>query len=686
MVAAQLENISAHANAGLDLVGSGWKLLSRNARRKRTKRTNIIGLAVVAILLLLVTVQSHRSFDNFSLPLKYEISNSTSALQQHQHQHQQQGVVSDELKKFYRNITQLVKQNSPTGELDAKKQKWCDLGNIGLTETTKFDKLTKLELSKCINVPADTVSDLKDLHLKFQKLIKDEILPAASRLSKPAYEGEGIVILGGGQKTLLALPAINAIRTSGGVTIRNTTPVELVIPPRYKNETAFCQHLLPQLDPTGLTRCVLLGDLYDGEDLEHLEDQQLKPLALLVSSFQKALLLDCDSYVVNSLDGYFDGEIFRDKGLVLWPDAWRRLHHPALYDVLNIKVDENNQPRNSIDIVTPREVFQVENKLSVPYHDLEHTIPDGSTDTGQLLIDKDKHLDTLIMSVYYNFNGPSYYYPLLEQGCNVNGDKNTYTAAAHAMHPKDGSYYHVRTPIGMQGHWVDEDGARLADPNQKSQTRRVVAGLQHDYNEDYKYYKWSREVIGNNFREKLAQFRKKWYQAHKSDFSEDEKKRQKELENNKELNAKFWSQFTGSYKLEDYLSFFDFTPVTFVHSRQPSYDPWQLSQIGDLKFDGARITDQHADDEEYKPSASGHYRMYGPEFTDQTNFDLELSSWLLFQRLFCSSDREAYTQLAYLQEQISNTPDPDKSVQEMCKYVGSRVQYLRDTTWDGSVH
>ena len=169
MVAAQLENISAHANVGLHLVGSGWKLLSRNARRKRTKRTNIIGLAVVAILLLLVMVQSHRSFDNFSLPLKYEISNGTSALQQ-------QGVISDELKKFYRNITQLVKQNSPTGELDAKKQKWCDLGNIGLTETTKFDKLTKLELSKCINVPADTVSHLKDLHLKFQKLIKDCLL------------------------------------------------------------------------------------------------------------------------------------------------------------------------------------------------------------------------------------------------------------------------------------------------------------------------------------------------------------------------------------------------------------------------------------------------------------------------------------------------------------------------------
>ena len=173
--------------------------------------------------------------------------------------------------------------------------------------------------------------------------------------------------------------------------------------------------------------------LFDSKTMKNVKGYQLKALALLASSFRKTLLLDADNYVVNSIDSFFDSEIIEDYGMALWPDYWKRLHHPAVYDIVGSHVDSSRRARFIMDTVSPSQLYQSDDISKVPFHDLDGTIPDGGTESGQLFVDKYKHLDTIILSLYYNYNGPSYYYPLLGQGLAGEGDKDTFALAARAL-------------------------------------------------------------------------------------------------------------------------------------------------------------------------------------------------------------------------------------------------------------
>ena len=70
------------------------------------------------------------------------------------------------------------------------------------------------------------------------------------------------------------------------------------------------------------------------------------------------------------------------------------------------------------------------------YHDCKGSIPEASSETGQLLINKNS-FQTLILAMYYNYYGPDYYYPFSVKG---EGDKETFIAAAHKL---DLPYYQV---------------------------------------------------------------------------------------------------------------------------------------------------------------------------------------------------------------------------------------------------
>jgi alpha 1,2-mannosyltransferase len=69
-----------------------------------------------------------------------------------------------------------------------------------------------------------------------------------------------------------------------------------------------------------------------------------------------------------------------------------------------------------------------------------------------LLLDKAKHAESLLMMVYYNYYGPSHYYPLLSQGAAGMGDKETFIHAAMAM---DLPFYQVQVPCHAMGFWAD---------------------------------------------------------------------------------------------------------------------------------------------------------------------------------------------------------------------------------------
>jgi alpha 1,2-mannosyltransferase len=73
----------------------------------------------------------------------------------------------------------------------------------------------------------------------------------------------------------------------------------------------------------------------------------------------------------------------------------------------------------------------------------------GTTESGQIIISKSRHWDTLLLVLYYNMFGPSFYYPLLTQCDPGEGDKETWLYAALALLKP---YHQVRERTEVLGH------------------------------------------------------------------------------------------------------------------------------------------------------------------------------------------------------------------------------------------
>lgn len=580
----------------------------------------------------------------------------------------------DRLKSILRVTMDQIRDLSAQDRLDKTKGKECKVGDIAIDDFKNFEKTSRSELLKCIHLPDLARDDLKNLHIVFLDALNNDILP---NYPMDIYKGKGIVIVAGGKFTMFAMPAIKAIRANGDKDI----PIEIMIPPENNGESSFCETILPKLDPSGLTRCVFMDKLFDEETLETVKGYQLKALAILASSFEKTLLLDADNYVINSIANVFDAKVFKNNGLVLWPDYWRRLHHPKLYDIVGIKVDTKKQIRYSIDNVSPPGLYTSYNLENTPFHDFEGAIPDGGTESGQLLVDKAKHLDTIILSLYYNYNGPSCYYPLLGQGFAGEGDKDTFALASKALEangiPK--SYYQVKTPVSAMGHWTHKKDEILtleedAAPDSEKQFRGV-AMLQHDLLSDYGAYEKASEEISTKYLKELQEYAKEYPPSKNSIHDADYEK---------ELHRSFWRDRKDlSYSLSDFMSYFKDTPVTFVHSHLPKYDPWEFAKGQDMMFDGRKAMERNKDDPNFKPKHHGHYRMYNDEFSNITNYDLELANWICFSDYICTSE-DGYKSFSYLQEEVESNNHGKEKFIEMCSYIDSRIEMLRETTWEGS--
>ncbi|SCU94084.1 LAME_0F06040g1_1 [Lachancea meyersii CBS 8951] len=695
-------SLSGRASACFDLLGIRLRQSSHVFRRGKTKNMSLILMSIVGLLALVAVIRGIHGGDMSMEMLTYDNSKSNGTAQGSAG-YDEFDEVADASYSDYENINaqmnsanagivgravaetlKRIKKFSLEGELDKTRKKECDIGDISITDTAKFYKLTEESLANCVQLPEETFLALREGFEGFRKAIVDDLLPLFMDVDQPAFHGEGIVMVGGGKYSLFALPAIKAIRENSGVKIQDSVPIEIIIPPQDKADRGFCENVLPALDPSGLTRCVFLDEVLGEETLSHLKGYQLKPLALLVSTFEKALMLDSDNYVINSLEGYFTNGKFNEKGLVLWPDYWRRLHHPKIYEILNLKLGRDQRERNSIDDTSPTYLYDVDSKKT-PLHDLKNTIPDGGTESGQLLVNKKKHLDTLLMSLYFNYNGPSYYYPLLGQGFAGEGDKDTFVLASRVLHGPD-SWHQVKTPVSAMGHWTDsKDEIRLTDEDLENYTKeksfRGTAMLQHDYIEDIRCHAVAQEVIRNTISNKEKLFCESWIKSHKDDFTGKIEEKREQCKKNAEAQKVFQSEIRDSYSLADYFAFFKFTKVSFVHSHLPKYDPWEWYETGDMKFDGAKAHKNHKDDALYKPAHSGHYRMYDSKMREISGYDLELANWSAFNTYLCDVP-DGYKNFGYLSEKIAASESPVQGYRGMCKYISDRVEYLKSTTWE----
>jgi len=339
---------------------------------------------------------------------------------------------------------------------------------------------------------------VKDLRFKHGRVVNS--LP--SQLPRGLYKGEGYVMVGGGKYTWFAFLSIQSLRKSGA-----TLPLELMIPDEADYEPYLCNEVLPKQYNA---KCVTFASVYGKDVLEKLgqvKGYQIKSFALLGSSFESALYLDSDNFAVKNPDYLFQSELFKKYQMITWPDFWRRSSSPTLYSVLGIKIG-SKPVRRLNDLFTDTNHYTTEEDLLDPeervnYHDLKGTLMDWSTEAGQLLLNKTLHFNTLLLSLYYNYDGPAGFHPLISQGGAGEGDKETYLLAAYYLKKM---YYQVyKKPDKLYGtfvkkvNWhVDSTIVQMDPIVDYENLKRIIlqneadtkADKQFTYNYDYAYGKY----------------------------------------------------------------------------------------------------------------------------------------------------------------------------------------------------
>ncbi|KAE8892941.1 hypothetical protein PF005_g19517 [Phytophthora fragariae] len=192
-----------------------------------------------------------------------------------------------------------------------------------------------------------------------------------------------------------------------------------------------------------------------------------KTCAVFYSAFDQVLLLDADNFAVRDPTYLFDTPQFQEEGAIFWPDFWR--------------------PKKTIFNIQPTsfvwEVFHLE-----PVDMFEQ-------ESGQVLIDRTKHMKALNVLLYYAFN-PS----IFERLRLAWGDKDLFRFAWL----KTGSSFHmIETPPGSAG-------LKLPDQN-------IFCGVtmvQHDPQRGIVFLHRNQEKLSSENREKV------W--GHIQDFRMDE--------------------------------------------------------------------------------------------------------------------------------------------------------------------
>lgn len=278
-------------------------------------------------------------------------------------------------------------------------------------------------LSKA-NISKETFNEFKQKH---DSLLK-ELPPVISEVTyKP--NSSGIIYVGGGKYSWLSYILLLALRETG-----SKLPVEIMLPTinDYEKELEFCDDLLPRLNASCVVIPSSLGSSVMSFWSNKFSSYQFKSLALMTTSFQNVLLLDSDNIVIENPDTFFESKLFREFGMITWPDYWERTISPLFYNISGVEVNERRRIRyNRLPFqVSPDDNLTKEESEEVPYHDLDGTVPDLSTESDQLFINKATHGRTLLLSLYYNIYGPGLYYKLFSLGEKGEGDKDTFSAAA----------------------------------------------------------------------------------------------------------------------------------------------------------------------------------------------------------------------------------------------------------------
>lgn len=267
---------------------------------------------------------------------------------------------------------------------------------------------------------------------------------------KGLYLGNGIVFVGGGKFNWLTLLSIKSLRSLG-----STLPIEVLIPKQDEYEIDFCTQILPLFK----AKCIYLPYELKEHSLFEFKGYQYKALAILLSSFENVLLLDSDNIPVHAPDELFKREPFKSSGLIVWPDFWKRATSPYYYTIAGLTVSTDtllpkyNETEGFYFPLDDPHVHLHSNKWAIndiPLHQRYGSIPDPTSESGQLMISKRTHTKPLLLALFYNLYGPLHFYPLFSQGSDGEGDKETFLAATVATGK---SFYQVSKFLNAFGYF-----------------------------------------------------------------------------------------------------------------------------------------------------------------------------------------------------------------------------------------
>ncbi|KAH8594398.1 mannosyltransferase putative-domain-containing protein [Bisporella sp. PMI_857] len=123
----------------------------------------------------------------------------------------------------------------------------------------------------------------------------------------------------------------------------------------------------------------------------------MKALTILMSSFEEVILLDADNVPMLSPEPLLESKEYAETGLILWPDFWANSASSTLHELLNF-----------------------------PYNFFR------TCESGQIVLDKRKHFESLILACYYNWYGDPFYKLLTLDGMGA-GDKDTFVLGAQTL-------------------------------------------------------------------------------------------------------------------------------------------------------------------------------------------------------------------------------------------------------------
>jgi alpha 1,2-mannosyltransferase len=297
--------------------------------------------------------------------------------------------------KFWREFQSLLMEYKPT----------CDPPRrLGNAPTAGFEPSNPEPRPNFLKMTTGDVLRMKRAHIEFV----DAITTDPPQLAYVPGT-RGIVTTAGGAYLPVLVISLRMLRRTG-----SNLPMEVFLATRDEYEEYICDKVLPSLN----ARCIVLSDVLDAVPKSNkIGKYQLKPFAMIFSSFEEILFLDADAFPIVRPELLFEKAPFKETKFVTWPDFWASAASPLYYEI-------SSQP------VAPMESRQ-------------------STESGELVISKRTHLRTLLLSTYYNFWGPTHYYRLLSQGAAGEGDKETFIAAAMSLGEP---FYQVSERICAMGH------------------------------------------------------------------------------------------------------------------------------------------------------------------------------------------------------------------------------------------